>query len=90
MSGKITRLTRPLPPPVCKSLHREVNASHWRQHFDDELRLRQNHRKKQEVDLLYDLYSVTALPRLGNKLCIFFSERKFAVKEVSTTALPVQ
>ena len=25
----------------------------WRQHFDDELLLRQNHRKNQEVDLLF-------------------------------------
>jgi hypothetical protein len=32
----------------------------WRQHFDDELRLRQNHWKKQEVGLLYSLYSVIA------------------------------
>ena len=39
--------------------YQEVNASHkrtwlgWRQHFDDELRLRQNHRKNEEFDLLF-------------------------------------
>ena len=33
------------------------------QHFDDELRLRQNHRKNQEVGLLYGLYSVAPYPR---------------------------
>jgi hypothetical protein len=27
--------------------------SRWRQHFDDELRLSQNHRKNQEIDPLF-------------------------------------
>ena len=35
----------------------------WRQHFDDELRLLQNHRKNQEVGHLYSLYSVTKVTK---------------------------
>jgi hypothetical protein len=33
--------------------HFEYWLGPWRQNFDDELRLRQNHRKNQEVDLLF-------------------------------------
>jgi hypothetical protein len=39
------------PDPMVQAM---VPASaSWRQHFDDELRLRQNHRQNQEIGLLY-------------------------------------
>jgi hypothetical protein len=49
----------------------------WRQHFDEELRLRQNHWKNQEVWLLYSLYSVTKLQFFNIEFdwstCLYFS-----------------
>jgi hypothetical protein len=43
-----------------------INAlATWLQHFDDELRLRQNHRKNQEVrPLAVSLYSVPLFSKL--------------------------
>jgi hypothetical protein len=44
------------PDPMVQAM---VPASaSWRQHFDDELRLRQNHRQNQEIGHLYSVYSV--------------------------------
>jgi hypothetical protein len=53
----------------------------WRQHFDDELQLRQNHwkiihRKKQEVGLLRSLFCGTVAWRLQNRMKVWVATCK--------------
>jgi hypothetical protein len=64
----------------------------WGQHFDDELRLRQNHRKNQEVGLLYDLFCGAALHKVtvdfGWKiwlLSFFLNGKAFTLNKTNKT-----
>ena len=71
-----------------------VNASHWLGPYAvniliyDKLRLRQNHRKNQEVGLLYSLYSVARLP--ASELHIYLEREFQSFGEAKMAAIDVQ